>query len=80
MACRLLLALRAGLRELVAHDVEAAQLVEHGDHERLVVRAEVYEAVARDERGPGLGGVEVVAEAAVEGEGDGLALDVPYAA
>ena len=80
MACRLLLALRAGLRELVAHDVEAAQLVEHGDHEGFMVRAKVHEAVARDERGPGLGGVEVVAEAAVEGEGDGLALDVPYAA
>ena len=45
-----------------------------------MVRAKVHEAVARDERGPGLGGVEVVAEAAVEGEGDGLALDVPYAA
>ena len=80
MACRLLLALRAGLRELVAHDVEAAQLVEHGDHERLVVRAEVDEPVAWDECGPGLRGIEVVAEAAVKGEGHGLALDVPYAA
>ena len=57
---------------------KAVELVEHRDHERLAVWAKVNQAVPRDERAPGVGGVEVVVEPAVKGEGDGLALDVPY--
>ena len=52
--CGLLIALRARLRQLVAHYVQAPQLVEHRYQEGFVVGAEVHNAVAGDESRPRL--------------------------
>lgn len=52
-------AVQGRAHELGAHDVEAAQLVQHRDAVRLPLRPEVDEPVARRERGPLGGGLGV---------------------
>ena len=74
----LLRALLEGLGELVAENVEATELVEHGDEEGLALGPEVDYAVAGNEGAPCMRGVEVVVETGVERERDWFALDVPY--
>ena len=70
---------RALRRDGLAQARQAVQLVEHRQPKRPVRRAEVHEAAARREDGGPfarrVGGVELVVDGVLGGEGDGVEVD-----